>query len=1006
MNEKKFKEEYKLLNPEQKKAVDTIDGPVFVMAGPGTGKTQILTLRIANILKESAGVEPENILALTFTNTASYNMRERLTGLTGSELSHRVQINTFHSFAEEMIRSHTDFFPRFFGARLVSDIERIEILEEILSTMKTSHFSVFKRRQGTMMTILSALDKIKNEGLDPEEFKQKTLEQFELSMKDEEIFYKVSRGDYKKGDIKPAELAKRERRRDKNLELGEIFSVYQNKLEEKSMYDFSDLILFFIHGLRESDGFLAEMQERFQYILVDEHQDTNDAQNTIIHLLIDNPVHEGKPNLFVVGDDKQAIFRFAGASNESFGKLKSLLDEMLVIDLVHNYRSGQHILDSAQSLIVKSGEHKEAQELKSFFVDRSGPLEYREFSTYKSELLWLAKDVKARLYSGEDPNEIAVLYRNNADAAGVRQIFDAMDIPYKDLSKINLLEDMDILKLFLLLRVSSDFLSDEHMARVLYIDFLKFDVFFTQKVLARLRNTRRGPSKNIYSILSDEKILKEIGVEKDMISKAKDFVKFLNDSKKKSENENFSTYFAWFVRESGFLEYLLGRPNAVLALSKLEKIFDEIKNETTRRGEFSLSDFLYYLDSLKRHNLRISIPQDSLDGVSLMTYHGSKGLEFDSVYIIRAIAKRAVPREISLPFNDFSSGLIDDERRLFYVALTRAKKDALISSYVLNEEGKEKNKTPFVEEIEGLVTVDTDSFESGLGTQFANFFREGAPRLLSISNQEYISDKFLSSKLSVSALNNFVESPILYFFRNLIHLPEAKTAHLDFGNLIHGALENYFNECKKKGGILKKDVLKKSFEKTLEAYPAYREFEERGWEFITEYFKERQKSFDVPLENEFRIPAVPFELRDGQILNLTGVMDKITRDKEGNIVVWDYKTGKAYSDMSKDRKEKIRRQATFYKLLLRHAYSGRYDFHKAVFDFIEPNSKGEFERAEFEISPSEVDDLRDLIQELADTVLSGELLKTEYKKTDKTKDYLELLDLINGDPEQGELFDK
>ncbi|MFT5359544.1 MAG: DNA helicase-2/ATP-dependent DNA helicase PcrA [Candidatus Paceibacteria bacterium] len=1004
MNEEKFNQQYSLLNPEQKKAVDTIEGPVFVMAGPGTGKTQILTLRIANILKESPGIDPENVLALTFTNTASYNMRERLSVLVGGELSHRTQISTFHSFAEEMIRSNSDFFPRFLGSRLISDIERIELLEEIQSDLDTKHFSVFKRRPGTMSSLMFSIDKIKNEGLNSKEFEQKTLEQFELSMKDEVLFYKVSRGDKNKGDIKPSELAKRERRRDKNLELGRLYDLYQSKIEENNFYDFSDLILSFIEVLESNEEFKMEMQERFQYLLVDEHQDTNDAQNKIIHLLIDNPVNEGKPNLFVVGDDKQAIYRFAGATEASFGELKNILSEMVVIDLVHNYRSGQHILDSAYSLISKSESHKQSEELESFFKDRSGVLEYREFSAYKSELLWMAKDIKSRIDSGENPDEIAVLYRNNKDASGIRQIFDSFEIPYKDLSKINLLEDIDILKLFLLLRSADDFLADEYMARVLYIDFLKFDVFFVQQVLSRLRGTRRGPKKNIYSILSDPKILKELGAADETQAAAKRFVEFLVEAKKKSENEQFSTYFSWFVRESGYLEYLLKRPNAVLALSKLEKIFDEIKNETTRRGSFSLSDFLYYLDSLKRHNLRISIPQGSLSGVSMMTYHGSKGLEFDTVYLVRAISKRSVSGEIDLPFDDFSDGSLDDERRLFYVALTRAKKNALISSYVLNEEGKEKNKTSFVDDVDGVNTVSVSAFEAELGTEFAAFFEEGKPRLLSITNQEFITDKFMKSKLSVSALNNYVESPILYFFRNLIHLPESKTVYLDFGNLIHGTLEDYFNECKNKGEILGVKILEESYKKVLAGNPAYWEFEDRGWGILESYFSDREKSFDVPMENELRVPALPFELREGQSINLTGVMDKVTRDKEGNIIVWDYKTGKSYSDMPKDRKEKIKRQATFYKLLLRHAYKGRFDFKKAVFDFVEPNSKGVYEQIEFDITETDLDELREIIQGLADSLLSGEFLKGNYKKDEKTKDYIELLDLIQGDPEQGEIF--
>jgi DNA helicase-2/ATP-dependent DNA helicase PcrA len=540
--------------------------------------------------------------------------------------------------------------------------------------------------------------------------------------------------------------------------------------------------------------------------------------------------------------------------------------------------------------------------------------------------------------------------------------------------------------------------------RVLYIDFLGFDVFFVQKLLARLRNMKRGDDKNILSLLNDAKVLQELGATKELSSRVSKFVSFVKEAKQKSENETFVTYFSWFVRESGFLQYLLTRKNAVLALSKLEKIFDEIKNETTRRGNFTVSDFLYYLDSLKKHNIRISIPQGSLSGVSLMTYHGSKGLEFDTVYIVRANNKRAMPKEINLPFQDFSDGESDDERRLFYVALTRAKKNILISSYVLDEEGKEKNRNVFIEEIEGLTKIETTSFESKIGTEFASFFAEGKPQLLAITDQKYIQEQFLKEKLSVSALNNYVESPLLYFFRNLIHLPEAKTPHLDFGNLVHGTLEAYFNECKNKNKILGKKSLEENFQKVVSMNPAYQEFEKRGWEILEEYFDARLENFDIPVENEFRVSALPFELREGQTINLTGVVDKITMTSNGDIVVWDYKTGKAYSDMEKDRKEKIKRQAAFYKLLLRHAYQGRYDFQKVTFDFVEKNSKGEYEHVDFEITESDLNEVREIIQKLADDVLGGVLLNQNYINNEKTKDYIELLDLIKGEPEQKDLF--
>jgi len=406
-----FDELYGRLNPQQKQAVDTIDGPVFVMAGPGTGKTQILTLRIANIIK-STDIEPENILALTFTNAAAYNMRERLSGITGAETAHRVYISTFHSFAEDMIKMHRDSFPKFADARLVSPIEQIEILEKMLDGMTTKFFSVFRRRQSTLRGVAFAIGKIKGEGLNPDEFRTKVNEKFDEDQDAPDMFYKRAYGKFKAGDRKPSAMRKLEQKRDKNLELADIYESYEKALTENSLYDFSDIIVQAVHELQKPESlFKTELQEQFQYILVDEHQDTNDAQNAIVHSLIDNPVWEGRPNIFVVGDSKQAIFRFAGASEASYNKLLSSLTDPTVINLEKNYRSHQGVLAHAHTLITKSSHHETEVALDAFF-EHEGVVEYREFHDYKMEMLWVVKDIAARIENGEDPNEMAVLYRN------------------------------------------------------------------------------------------------------------------------------------------------------------------------------------------------------------------------------------------------------------------------------------------------------------------------------------------------------------------------------------------------------------------------------------------------------------------------------------------------------------------------------------------------------------------------------------------------------------------
>lgn len=992
---KNFEELYAQLNPAQKQAVDTIDGPVFVMAGPGTGKTQILTLRIANILKQT-DVDPENILALTFTNAASFNMRERLVSIIGGEAAHRIYISTFHAFAEDMLKQHQDLFSGVYGTRLLSPIEQIELLEKIVDTQKTEYFSVFKRRDGTLRAISFAIGKIKSEGMTPEEFREHTNAQYDIDVEKPDMFYKRKYGEFNAGDIKPKELRKLQQRRDKNLELADIYEQYERALREMGIYDFNDVIVRMIHELQNKDSvFLAELQEQFQYILVDEHQDTNDSQNAIVLALINNAVWEGRPNIFVVGDSKQAIFRFAGASEESYARLLTSLKDPLVINLESNYRSHQGVLDSAYSLITKSEIHNNESVLKAFF-DHEGVLEYRRFNDSKMEIIWLAHDIKSRIDKGESINEIAVLYRNNADANEVRQVFDGMGIPYKDFSKKNILRDSEVQKLFYLLQAVHDPLDNVAVAKSLFIDFLGFNVFDVQRILQKSRNAKLEYNKSIVSILSDEGTLTEIGIPKDRTAAFVDFAQMLGLQKSRAENTDAISFFSDFIRESGFLKYILGHKNSVLALKKVEKLFDELKKESTVRNEFTLADFIHYLNTMKKHGITLDVVNTMSDGVTLSTFHGSKGLEFDTVYMIKALQKRKMPNEISLPFPDFDDGGVEDERRLFYVAVTRARKNCLISSFIYNEEGREKNHSLHIDEIDGVEHLDMSDWEKERVGDLALYFNQSQEHIVSLIDKDYIIERFTTNKLSVSALNNYIESPLKYYFRNVLYMPEARSAFLDFGNMVHETLEHYFNACHSAQQILPEESLLKSFETILERNHLYGEYKDRAWNILQNYFNRYHNEFILPTDNEKRISAIPFHLESGESIMLTGVIDKITKDPEGNIVVWDYKTGRAYSDMDSSRKDKIKRQAAFYKLLLQNAFDGRYNFHTAIFDFVEPNSNGEYERAEFEISQADVDAVSTEINQLANAIYNGTLLEGDFYKDPENKELLEFLEVLRG----------
>lgn len=1004
MNTDQFEKLYSILNDAQRQAVDTIEGPVMVVAGPGTGKTQILTLRIANILRQD-GMEPENILALTFTNAAAYNMRQRLASIVGSELAYRVTIATFHSFAEDTIKAYPEYFPQLSSARLISPVEQIEILEGLVDSMDSlEFFSKFKRRDSTIKDIAFSLGKVKGEGETPEGLRDRIHMQCDEDKDHPDMFYKRAYREFKKGDRKPSEMKKLENRRDKALELVQIYSAYQQALNQKKLYDFADLILSLVTLLETNDDFKQDMQEQYHYILVDEHQDTNDAQNRILWTLIDHPVWEGNPNIFVVGDSKQSIFRFAGASEESYQTLLQKLPTTRIIELSHNYRSHQNILDHAHALISQSPYHESEVQLEAFF-DHGGTIAYRQFQNYKLEALWVAQDIKRRIEAGEHADDIAVLYRNNKDADDIRHLLAVYDIPIQDFSKKDILKDPLVLKMFLLLVSIHDLENDEMLAKVLFIDFLNLDVYAVQKAINAAKSAKKQTRKRIYSIISDQARLKDLDISPEQQQAFSDLSMFLIQAKSESENSDMMTFFSWFIRESGILSYVLGRKDSSQGIAIIEKVFDEIKKESLARGHFSFDDAIEYFSTLRRHHITMNLAHTMTHGVQLMTFHGSKGLEFDTVYITKLMHKRGMSDTISLPLDTFSDGDTEDERRLLYVAMTRAKKECHISSYIIDAQGKEKSASALIADIPEIEHVDMTSWESTHTRDIIDFFSEEHSHITSLMDTEYTTRLFFSKSLSVSALNNYIESPLKYFFRNLVALPEARSHFLDFGNLIHGTLEKYFDQAARSLEIPDMTILRSCFQSTLESNPHYAEFEDRGWKILEAYVQHYHTEFMIPTFNEKRITGISFGTFGEHELLLSGVIDKITRNEDGTFTVWDYKTGRAYSDMDKDRRAKIKRQATFYKLLLHDAFAGQYDFREAIFDFIEPNSKGEFEQQVFEITDTDVAELREEINQLVQDILDGTLLEKDFSQDPGNEELLAFLEVMRGEVVQGSLFD-
>jgi len=349
-----FQQAYQALNPRQKEAVDHIFGPLMVIAGPGTGKTQLLSVRIGRIL-EQTDYGPENILCLTFTNAGVEAMRKRLESFIGKD-ARKIGIYTFHAFCNQVIQDHPEYF-NMVEWQPISELEKYEWMEEIISQLTPDH-PLYRGKGDPFVDVgnLISLNRImKQEGW-TRDIVQKEIDDYLEKIKsgeDEEFVYQVKTKNSKKGDLKWDKIREHEERFTRTKAALDVIEQYNKLLEQRKRYDYEDMINWVIDLFQENNGLLEDYWERYQFILVDEYQDTNGAQNEVLRLLTDYD----QPNVMVVGDDDQAIYRFQGAN---IGNMKSFADRfsgsgLKVVVLEENYRSTQDILDAANQLIANNG---------------------------------------------------------------------------------------------------------------------------------------------------------------------------------------------------------------------------------------------------------------------------------------------------------------------------------------------------------------------------------------------------------------------------------------------------------------------------------------------------------------------------------------------------------------------------------------------------------------------------------------------------------------------------
>jgi len=974
MSSSKFDSLYKNLNSEQKQAVDTIDGPVIVIAGPGTGKTSILTLRIANILRKT-DTAPESILSLTFTESGVHSMRKKIVDTVGAA-GFRVPIHTFHSFCNDVIKSFPQEFPRIIGAQHVTDIDQISVLENLLMETKLTLLKPTGNPVFYLKPVLSFIKELKREDVSPKEY-AKHVETFEKDLEDIEDL-RHEKGAYK-GEIK-AKYKPAIRKIENSKEFAVLYEKYEVELNEKRLYDYEDMIIEVLRALRENKDLLLELQETYQYILADEHQDANRGQNRLLELL--SGFHE-QPNLFVVGDEKQAIFRFQGASLENFLYFKRRFKDAKVISLTKNYRSTQGILDASHGLIENNTTGGDARvRLESKNPERNPDLFVTECDSPRSEANFVAKKILEKIKSGVSPEQIAVLFRDNKDAEDIARAFDMYGIPCVLHTDVNVIADEYIQKLLYVLRTTNDFGDEKYLAPLLFLDLFKLNHLDVFKVIRRGRDAR----KNLIDVMKSDHELSVAGVEE-----PKRFIELyhlLHELSSIGKNRSLIDAFQEIVSKTGYIGFLLSKPRSLELITAYDALLIHMVGLMERHKNVKIADYLDLLNKMSVHDVTVRAKSVSTypGRVNLLTAHKSKGLEFDYVYCLHLNDGRWGGRRSSshfLPITASSAeGLesdVSDERRLLYVVITRARKEVSLTYATHREGGKELLPSRFIEEIDTTLIQRGES-EAKETVIYPRAIETPVTHELDLKNKKYLNELFLEQGFSVSAFNNYLTCPWRYFFLNLLRIPRAEERHQLYGTAIHETLRVFFDAYKIEKKMMKKDFLD-FFEKFLNRKALsghdYELFLDRGRKALGGYFDVYNGLWPKNIFNEYSVSGVQVPVEyEGEQKNilLRGQLDKVELLDDGSVNVVDYKTGnpKSRRDIEGETQSSegnYKRQLIFYKILLDKHQKAQFSMKTGEIDFVEPNKQGKYKKERFDVTDQEVEELTKEIKRVSLEIL-------------------------------------
>ncbi|PWU02501.1 MAG: DNA helicase UvrD [Bacteroidetes bacterium] len=995
-----FQKEYDRLNERQKKAVDKIEGPVMVIAGPGTGKTQILAARIGKILLET-DARPDNILCLTYTDAGKLAMRKRLLQFIGAD-AYKININTFHGFCNEVIQDNLTLFEKN-ELDPISDLERVELIKELIDAFPKNH--PLKKYRGDVYSetknLQGLFSSMKREGW-TEEFLMQKIEEYlnDLPTRDDYI-YKKAGVNNKKGDLKLHKIEEQTKKMEKlRAAVGE-FSRFQELMRRRNRYDFDDMINWVVKAFEENKNLIASYQEQYQYILVDEYQDTSGSQNRIVELLIS---YWDKPNVFVVGDDDQSIFRFQGAN------LHNMLDfaekyekDLLKLVLVNNYRSSQPILDISKTLIEKNIERLVSRieglskDLKSSHPEKihlSEPPVINEYESQKQEMAFLCLQVEELIRQNVEPWKIGIIYKENKYGEELISYFRQRKIPFyskraQDVFDVPIARKMILLMRFLVAELDVPSGGDEMLFEILHFDWFRVPPIEIAKLSIEVADRPKDQKTSLRQLLAEKassppRDLFSKGINEGLIKANKVIEELIGDV----YNITLQQLVEKIIRQTGLLSVVMKSPEKIWLIQVITAFFDFIKEETRRNPSLQLKELINIFDLMEKEGLSLPIVQitGSDVGVNLLTAHGSKGLEFEYVFFVGCSAnyweaKRAPNRGYALPdtIYEYVGGeqtrerIKEELRRLFYVAITRAERHLQISYSRFTNDGKQQEPSVFIAEILDEHDLKTNRIpnDENILTEFnlSILTESGSPEIEKME-AEFVTRLLSNFAMNVTALNNYLRCPLEFYFKNLVRIPSPKNEATEFGSSVHYALEMLFKKMKSSNETFPS---KEEFVDYFEWYMTHHresftreQFERRmeyGRDILANYYDNYLQSWNKIVSIELNIRAA---LVSG--IPIRGKLDKIEFD--GNFCnVVDYKTGdpdKAQNKLKPPHEKDPNggdywRQAVFYKILVDNYKSRSYTVMSSEFDFIEPDKNKKYRKSKIVISPSDEETVKQQI---------------------------------------------